>query len=103
MKFKEIKQYFGDVKSCPICGCELQIIWYLNSNIYECKNRCFMSVIFNTRIEIDLFKETIIFFSNEIDDNFNEDLNSDKEFKRYYKTLEYWKENDRYLAEILTR
>lgn len=79
--------------NCPICGQKLERFigsFYWSAN---CKSKCF---------EIHFIKNnsrfTLRFFDSE-----RLHARGDKALTIYNEKVNYWKENDRYLAEFLTR
>jgi hypothetical protein len=88
-----------DFSNCPICGKEI-----IRSNDFnlslECKNGCYQQVLF-------------MGFTNHIFRHpnggpatvtvYNEDPELDKKKDVIEQIIAYWKEDDRYVAEILSR
>lgn len=86
------KYYY--IKSCPICEKELlkpmtNVTWWKAL----CDNGCF-------KIEYYFKVYDLGFFNTEVDFHMAEE---EKYYEYYRLNVKYWKENDRYIAEILSR
>lgn len=90
------KFYFSS--TCPICEKELSRMhmdqfetkqnWYAN-----CKNECFKIHFHYGRYKLSIFNEDMYF-----------DEEDQEKYYEYYKDrVSHWKENERYLVELLER
>lgn len=91
-----------DGSACPICNKELKKSIYISKNDFLaiCKNNCFAYDMNEMDLRVRIF--------TDIYANTEKALKENKNFKKYSafavrEKIAYWKENNRYLAEILER
>lgn len=84
----EIDIYCKD-KKCPICNNHMR---HLRDDSLFCVNECYRVYCLESRAEINVFKSWFVFAYGD-----SAKIGFVKE------KIEYWKENDRYLMEFLSR
>lgn len=88
--------------TCPICNTELAVstkessnFFMISENMKICKNGCFSCTNYTDHAIVFVFNDKYAFL-----EDFSLQMLLDK-YKYVQKKIDYWKENDRYLAEIL--
>jgi ssDNA-binding Zn-finger/Zn-ribbon topoisomerase 1 len=91
---------------CPICGTEMiQVKWVIGSKYHVCRNKCYESLVeYNDStktphlFQVKIFEEHIghvfVTYFEYLMVEMLDDVN---------KKVDYWKDNERYLAEIMMR
>ncbi|AEO93303.1 gp32 [Bacillus phage G] len=107
-ELKDLKKRFVKDKACPICGnTNLQTMWLFSDSI-SCPHGCIdiylTSKIFTVDNMLESIKICVVrIFKESIAMN-NDDSEIEQEaIEKVQKMIDYWKENDRYLVEILSK
>lgn len=81
---------------CPICNDMMESL-SKHSIKLRCKRGCYSRAATSVTMVETVFGEEFVF------DMFDGSSTWEKKEARLNKKIEYWKKNDRYLAELLTR
>lgn len=90
------------MKNCPICGCDI----FKDINWGYCeKNRCYAFTKGDNYVDDkNIIVFTYIVFDKQFDFASDDDMNYREKIRnKVMEEIKHWKENDRYLAKILTR
>ena len=92
---------------CHICDSKM---CYEGIDVFKCPNKC---CEYDIDVEAPADVDIILFGSDDLhfrvklyDENFTHhykdyDKNLEENLKEYLKVIEYWRENDRYLVELM--
>lgn len=112
-----MKKFDYNFRICPICDRDMYVE-SLGSTKLSCKNGCCIydvdpqgETVFVTLFDdeenddlnfyLELYKEALLRWEPLSEDDYKTQKKFDEDMKRFLKTIEYWREDDRYLIKIL--
>lgn len=84
------------MRTCMICKGNVDYHYSTASAVSRCENGCYINVKTSNKEVLHIFDKNFIFSMEDSSDTWREVQ------KELDAAIEYWKENDRYLANILS-